>query len=95
MATLTKDGRQITVPDTEIGYYATQGWQSPGGAPPVTSGFPEGPPEESWKAGELKAYADAHEIDLGDATTKKDILPLLVAALDESAASGLQEPEGS
>lgn len=42
--------------------------------------FPEGAPEESWKVDELKAFADANGVDLGDATRKADILAALNAA---------------
>ncbi|MFI6368703.1 hypothetical protein ACIBG0_38980 [Nocardia sp. NPDC050630] len=33
-----------------------------------------GEPSESWTVADLKAYAELHEIDLGDATKKADIL---------------------
>jgi len=35
-------------------------------------------PDKSWKVAELKAYADEHQVDLGDATKKEDLL----AAID-------------
>ena len=45
-------------------------------APP----FPEGAPAKAWKVDELRAFAVAHEVDLGDAKTKDEILALFPAA---------------
>lgn len=84
MATLTKDGRQITVPDTEIDYYLAQGWHSTSAAPTPPREYPEGEPGQSWKAGELRAYAAAHGIDLGEATKKGDMLAVLGAPPEAS-----------
>ncbi len=44
-------------------------------APP----FPEGAPAKAWKVDELRAFAVAHEVDLGDAKTKDEILALFPA----------------
>lgn len=46
-------------------------------APSAT--HPEGEPSEKWKLDELKAYAAANEIDLGDASTKADIFAAITA----------------
>lgn len=40
----------------------------------VESSGEEPKPREKWKVAELKAYAEQHSIDLGDATLKEDIL---------------------
>lgn len=39
--------------------------------------IPEGDPAASWKVPQLKAYAVEHDIDLGDAKSKPDILAAL------------------
>jgi hypothetical protein len=45
----------------------------------------EGEPSEAWTVAQLKAYADEHSIDLGDATKKADILAAIELADDEPA----------
>jgi hypothetical protein len=45
-------------------------------APEEKSSFPDG----SWKNDDIKAWADAHEVDLGDATKKADMLAAIQAA---------------
>lgn len=92
MATLNKGGRQISVPDTEVDYYLSKGWQSPNAQLPPAPAFPEGDPASSWKAAELKAYAVEHDVDLGDATSKKDIVPILLASRVQEPA---QPPAGT
>lgn len=42
--------------------------------------FPEGDPADSWKVPQLKAYAAANGVDLGEATKKADILAVLNGA---------------
>lgn len=39
---------------------------------------PSGAPAESWTVPQLKAWAKAHDVDLGDAKTKPDIVALVV-----------------
>lgn len=46
--------------------------------------FPEGDPSEDWKGDELKAYAEANEIDLGSARTKAEMVEAINAAADGS-----------
>lgn len=41
---------------------------------------PEGEPNESWKNDEIKTWAEAHEVDLGGATKKADMLAAIQAA---------------
>lgn len=48
--------------------------------PQVLTPGPDETPDESWKVDELKAYAEQHNIDLGDATKKADILDAIRAA---------------
>lgn len=38
---------------------------------------PEGEPTPKWKVDQLKAYAESHGVDLGEAKTKPDILAVL------------------
>ena len=49
--------------------------------------IPAGEPDDSWKSAELKAYAAAHDIALGKATRKADILEVLHAAAPAKAAA--------
>lgn len=46
-------------------------------------------PDKSWKVAELKAYAEEHEIDLGAATNKEDILTAI-----NDAGNGSSEGDG-
>jgi hypothetical protein len=41
---------------------------------------PDGEPSDAWKVDDLKTYAGEHDVDLGDATKKADILAAIVAA---------------
>lgn len=52
---------------------------------PVEEVPAEGPsgedaPDETWKNDEIKAWAEAHEVDLGGATKKADMLAAIQAA---------------
>ncbi|AYN55789.1 hypothetical protein PP635_gp09 [Arthrobacter phage Auxilium] len=47
------------------------------GSEPETEEIPEGDITEEWTVKQLRAYAKAEDIDLGGATTKKDILSAL------------------
>lgn len=51
-------------------------------AAPVEA-FPAGKPGKAWKVDELKAYAAAHEVDLGEAKTKDEILAALTPAVTD------------
>jgi len=42
--------------------------------------FPDGAPSEAWKSAELKAFAKAHDVDLGSASNKADIVAAITAA---------------
>lgn len=46
--------------------------------------LPEGEPSEDWKGDQLKAYAEAHNVDLGSAKTKAEIVAAIDSASDES-----------
>jgi len=43
----------------------------------------EATPTSDWKNAEIKDWAAAHEVDLGDATTKADMLAAIAAANKE------------
>lgn len=47
-----------------------------------TQSFPLGDPSEEWKVSELRAWAEAHDVDLDDATKKADILAAIDLAKD-------------
>lgn len=62
----------VTVPGGR--YLTAAGLRDANGAPipePVLA------PDESWTLRDLRAYADEHDIDLGDATRKADVLARL------------------
>lgn len=40
----------------------------------------EGAPDDSWKNADIKTWADAHDVDLGGATTKADMLAAISTA---------------
>ncbi|MGW5387200.1 hypothetical protein [Nocardia sp. NPDC003963] len=45
----------------------------------------DGEPSESWTVPQLRAYADHHDIDLGEATKKADILAAIIGSGDDNA----------
>ena len=49
-------------------------------------------PDESWTVAELRAHAEEHEIDLGAATKKADILAA-IEATSQADDDGQGEPE--
>jgi hypothetical protein len=40
-------------------------------------------PDDSWKVADIKEWASAHEVDLGDATKKADLLAAIQAHKEE------------
>lgn len=73
------DGTVITTPAGGGHALIALGWEPLD--PPEESDateIPDGPPTTSWKIPQLKAYADEHEIDLGAAKKKDEILAVLV-----------------
>lgn len=70
-------GRQVIVPENVAESYISQGWVVPGSPTPAEQ---DSAPSKSWKVDELKAYANEHGINLGDATKKADILTVIEAA---------------
>ncbi|WP_280201260.1 hypothetical protein [Nocardia cyriacigeorgica] len=48
-------------------------------------GQDEDDPSEAWTVADLRAYAELHDIDLGDATKKADILAAITGSSDDRA----------
>ena len=54
--------------------------------------IPEGAPSEEWKVDQLKAYAEKHDLDLGSAKTKPEMVAAIKAAeAKKTADSGSQD----
>jgi len=73
------DGRTINVSgtDVEARYAADTMWTL------VTEpDLPEGEPDDSWKNDQIKAWAAAHDVDLGGATNKGDMLAAIAASTE-------------
>ncbi|QKS20990.1 hypothetical protein HUN58_14635 [Curtobacterium sp. Csp1] len=68
-------GNQFTVPDEVADDY-----RAPGIAVPAPADDPA--PDEHTHNGDIRAWADRHDVDLGDATTKADMLDVIRASLD-------------
>lgn len=68
-------GVVISVADSKDDRFSS-GWKTPG-----DEGKSE-TPDKTWKVPELKAYATEHEIELGDATKKDDVLAAIELHLE-------------
>lgn len=70
--------------DGELERLADEGYleqvDDPAEAEPESDGFPAGAPDDSWRVADLREFAAANGIDLGDAKGK-DVYPTLAAAL--------------
>lgn len=73
---LVMDGQEVEIPATEAPGFSCQPeiWQTP------LDSAPGGDPSSSWTIPALKAFAAEHEIDLGDASKKSQILAAIQAA---------------
>lgn len=62
------------------------GWEvlEPDEPEPTAPEIPEGDPDDSWSVKQLRAYAREHDVDLGGATRKDDILDALAGTGDDS-----------
>ncbi|TLF72918.1 hypothetical protein [Nocardia cyriacigeorgica] len=62
-------------------------WQTDPGAAEEVGQVEQGDdePSESWTVADLRAYAELHDIDLGDATKKADILEAIIGSGDDRA----------
>lgn len=79
------------VTESALSYFRRHGYTIDDGEPvDPNPPYPEGEPSESWDVPQLKAYADAHEIEVKGDKRRKD--PYLVAfavakqAADEASA---------
>lgn len=61
-------------------------------ATPKVVEIPDGKPSEEWKADQLKAYAAKHEITLGEAKNKPEIVKAIQDAEAAKAAAGAENP---
>jgi len=73
-------GQTVTVPDTAEAYYLDKGWTRAGAEETAPAVPGPATPDESWKNGDLEAYAAEHRIDLEGATKKADLLAAIAAA---------------
>ena len=84
-------GRKVTVPDAVADSYISQGWVVPGSPAPAEQ---ESFDISKLKVAELKAYADEHGIDLGEATKKADILTAIEAAVSTEEDADADADDG-
>jgi hypothetical protein len=73
----TKTGIVVSVDDSKDERF-TDGWKKVGSKPAGV--LPDGVPDVSWKADDLKSYAASNGVDLGGATKKEDIVAAIAAA---------------
>jgi hypothetical protein len=75
------DGKGETHSVAAIAYFNRKGYTVESGKPvEKASVLPDGAPTDKWTKAELKAYAVAHDIDLGDAKKNEEILAKLTPA---------------
>lgn len=87
-----KDGTGSTDDPTALAYFARQGYGIEQSDTPVE--IPDGKPSTDWKGDQLKAYAGQHEIDLGSAKSKAEIVEAIETATG-SDENGDEQPTGS
>lgn len=56
--------------------------------------FPSGEPSDAWTAKQLVAYAVAHDIDLGAAKSKGDVVKVVVKPAEPSTPTPSPTPSG-
>jgi hypothetical protein len=72
MASITSPhGETYTVPDEAVSSLRAQGWRAPGTGER---------PSAEWSIKRLREYAAAHEVDLGKARLKADVLAAISQA---------------
>lgn len=67
-------------------------WEHTEGDAPKTVDIPDGKPEEKWTVDQLKAYAEKHELDLGSAKNKGEILKAVEDA-EAAKAKAAENPQ--
>ena len=80
------DGVGNTDNPNALNYFRRHGYKvgAAEAAQPDGPALPDGDPAESWTAAQLKAYAAAHDIDLGTATKKADVWAAIDNAVNTS-----------
>ncbi|GGD33119.1 hypothetical protein GCM10010915_11880 [Microbacterium faecale] len=73
------DGKGETTDKAALAYFRRHGYGVDAAEKAVE--IPEGEPTADWTAAQLKAYAEKHEVDLGQAKTK----PEIVEAIEKAA----------
>lgn len=76
---------------TKLAYFTRHGYDVIY-APVQAVEIPEGEPSTDWKGDQLKAYAEKHEVDLGSAKTKPEIVAALEAVKTAKAAAEQTPP---
>lgn len=76
------DGVGETDDVAALAYFRTAGYEVVEAKAKVD--IPDGEPSDSWTVAQLKAYAAEHDVDLGDAKNKPDILAVLAAEQPDS-----------
>ncbi|GAB2646298.1 hypothetical protein GCM10027169_13100 [Gordonia jinhuaensis] len=76
------EGVGDTDDENAIAYFERQGYEVSKAKAKVD--IPDGEPSDSWTVAQLKAYAAEHDVDLGDAKNKPDILAVLAAEQPDS-----------
>ena len=90
------DGKGETDNESAIAYFHRHGYGVESAEKAVE--IPEGAPSTDWKGDQLKAYAEKHEVDLGSAKTKPEIVKAIEdaaaakAAADDSTKTGENPP---
>ncbi len=67
------------VPDAALAAYH----EAAGTEPDAEAGDAEATPTSDWKNADITAWAESHEVDLGGATTKADMLAAIDAAAEK------------
>jgi hypothetical protein len=67
-------------PEAAVTAYEGKNFDAPKEATDGKSGLSEDVPDESWKNADIKAWAEDHGVDLGDATKKADMLAAISVA---------------
>jgi hypothetical protein len=73
------DGIAKTDNEGALGYFARHGY-TVGETEKQEVKIPEGKPTDVWTNAQITAWAAAHEVDLGDASKKADMLAAIEAA---------------
>lgn len=87
------DGTADVDNEAALAYFHRHGYEviyAPAEAKTVE--IPEGAPSTDWKADQLKAYAEKHDVDLGSAKAKPEIVKTIEEAAAAKAAAAENPP---